>query len=623
MCGIAGVVSYESDYSSAPKLEKLLDGLKHRGPNGSGNWNGELFETKATVAFGHHRLAIVDLDERANQPMISPSGSALIINGEIYNAPALRIELKNKYEFRTSSDSEVVLALLEIYGLDGVAKLDGMFAFAFMPANKESIWLCRDRLGIKPLYYSRQRENIWFSSEAKPLAKVLQKKIDEVGFSEWAIYQFQISDRTFFDGILSVPAGHLLTITNGKVKSRRYWNLEDHLPNNNPSKLDAEEVTLEIKRLLKDSVNSHLMSDVEVATIISGGVDSSVVSSLASEGGVDSAFVGRFLEPGFDETNYAQEVADKNNLNLSVIDITADDFFGALGPVADAIDFPIAGPGSVGQYLVAKEVSKSHKVLLAGTGGDELFLGYVRDRFPLIASALNSASRGEFLKSWPVIAGDLKGITGYSEMLRVFEGAQGFSSPISGFLATINRSFKQKSVFNLSQSTQDLLASELLAGIAPSGAGNPQEIHDALIRYEMSIFLPSLLHVEDRMTMIHGLESRVPLLDLSFVELILSLPLEVRLSGGRPKDLLRNAMGEYLPKSVVSRSDKMGFPVPLREWAKGPYGALMQKKIYSLISRESVFLSTDLSPRVPEIVAKGGRELWALLLLESWLISLD
>ena len=623
MCGIAGVIALKGDNSAAPRLEKLLDGLKHRGPNGSGTWAGMPNESKYFANFGHHRLAIVDLEERANQPLFSPNGSVLIINGEIYNAPALRKSLSEKYDFKTSSDSEVVLAVLDLYGLDGVSKLDGMFAFAYAPANGDSIWICRDRLGIKPLYFSRQDENIWFSSEAKPLAKVLQKRIDEIGFSEWAIYQLQVSDRTFFEDIYSVPAGHVLTITNGKIKTRRYWNLEDHLSSSNPSKLSIPEATEKIKDILEKSVNSHLMSDVEIATIVSGGVDSSVVSSLAAKGGVKSAFTGRFLEAGYDESEYAKEVAARSNLDLTIIDITADDFFDSLSQVANAMDFPIAGPGSVGQYLVAKKVSQSHRVLLAGTGGDELFLGYVRDRFPLISSLLISASKGSDFSSWLSIAGNLGSLAGYEGMLKIFNKAEGFKSPLSGFLATVNRGHKQNDIFNIDSGRQDLITSELLAKIAPSGAETPEEIHDALLRYEIGIFLPSLLHVEDRMTMIHGLESRVPLLDLTFVEFMLSLPLEIRLGGGRPKELLRNATKDILPEKIAARTDKMGFPVPLKEWSKGPHKLVIEKMVKSLISREFPLLNPSLSGKIPEIIAKGGRELWALLILENWLKSLD
>lgn len=618
MCGIAGLISNQITTESRDSFHVAFDCLRHRGPHGHQvlvhSFPGS---PSKNFIFGHHRLAIVDLHERANQPLRSKSGSLLVINGEIYNAAKLREQLKTKYEFTTTSDSEVALAVLEIFGIAGVSKLDGMFAFAFYPAGESSIWLGRDRLGIKPLYYTREKDDVWFSSEAKPLARALHRSLDEIGISEWVQYQFQVSNRTFFNEIYSVPPGHLLTIKDGVIKSRQYWNIEDHLTSNNERRISVEDATENLKILLKSSIESHLMSDVEVATITSGGMDSSSISVLASQSGVKQAFVGRYLEAGYDESEYAKKVANYAHLDLKVIDIDVDHFFLALEEVASALDYPTAGPGSVGQYLVAQEIAKTHRVVLAGTGGDELFLGYTRDRFPLWAASESMRGHNNHVPSMPPDS------QGYEVLFDKFILGGGWESPISGFMASLERSSPVDSLLSIPKFRQIAIAAELRAFISPSGGETPTEIHDSLIRYEVSRFLPSLLQVEDRMTMAHGLESRVPLLDLELVEFLLSLPASVRLTGTTSKELLKSAMAGLLPKEVLNRRDKMGFPVPFMTWNKGGWLPKVSSLLDDLASREipGVAINRDFQKDSESHI--NARELWGALVLESWLRSLD
>ena len=617
MCGISGVISDEISPNVKSRFPILFDNLAHRGPHGSQITEGSFVNSgKINFIFGHHRLAIVDLDSRADQPLVSDKGSKLIINGEIYNSNQLRIKLKQSYNFKTTSDSEVALAVLEVYGLDGVAMLDGMFAFAFYPAGDSSIWLGRDRLGIKQLYFAKANDDIWFSSEAKPLAKALGRTLDDIGLNEWVKYQFQVSDRTFFNGISSVPPGHVLTIKEGRIKSREYWNIENHLAGNSLSKLSLEDATRNLRDLLEKSVNNHLMADVEIATITSGGMDSSSVSALAASG-VKAAFMGRYLEDGYDESEYAHAVAQKSNLDLQVIDISSEHFFDALPLVASSLDYPVAGPGAVGQFLVSNVIAKSHRVVLAGTGGDELFLGYTRDRFPLWAS--QKLANGEVIDANQIP----ENAKSYEELFNKFINGGGAASPISGFLASISRISGSDSLFSISKHRNNAIEAELRAFISPSGGESPTEVHDSLLRYEIARFLPSLLHVEDRMSMAHGLESRVPLLDLALVEFVLSLPMHLRMSGVNPKDILRNAMVDILPNKVIERKDKMGFPVPIISWLKKDKSGQVDDLLNSLAGRELPGVSINLKNITKFQTHIDARELWGGLLLESWLRSLE
>jgi asparagine synthase (glutamine-hydrolysing) len=503
-----------------------------------------------------------------------------------------------------------------------MSMVDGMFAFAYIPESEDALWLGRDRLGIKPLYWSKESDGIWFSSEAKPLAQALGKQIDEHGFAEWSIFQFQVSDRTFYQDIRSVKPGTVLTISNGNIKTRTYWNLEDHLPSQKLNEIDQKSAVNSLRDILSSSISSHLLSDVPIATLTSGGMDSSWVSSLASKNRVKEAFIGRYPESGFDESEFAKKVAEMSGLNLNIIDIDSHLFFEGLKVFGRHMDFPGAGPGAIGQFLVAQIVAKDFRVVLSGTGGDELFLGYTRDRFPLIAMGLIEASKGSGNK-WNEIAGDISGLAGYHQMYAKFSKFNGFVSPIEGFIGITQRSDLDSGLFNIRREVQDAVTSELVSFIAPTGVDNLSELHNSLLRYEVGKFLPSLLQVEDRVTMACGLESRVPLLSTEMLEFMLSLPLGIRMSGTRPKDLMRAASANDLPAAVLERKGKMGFPVPLDKWAKNDGNSEITRLISQLRERQLPYIRNELLDNILRNPDLGNRNLWASLTLSTWLNNFE
>jgi asparagine synthase (glutamine-hydrolysing) len=435
------------------------------------------------------------------------------------------------------------------------------------------------------------------------------------------VYQFIVSERSMFEGVFPVPAGHLVVFKDGRIQQKRYWNFDDFLPSNSgrdDKNLNSDQ---QIKELLSDAVGSHLLSDVEIVTLTSGGMDSSIVSALASERGVRRAFVGRYDSDGFDESSYAQSVADQSNLDLSVITIDAQMYFDELDHVSGHIDYPSAGPGSIGQSVVAREISKVAKVVLSGTGGDELFLGYVRDRLPLLSSGIIDASHGRNSEFWSYISGNISNFSGYSQMLGNFVKGRGFQSPLHGFLHTITRS-SDDGIFKIPNESFSRIESELLTKIAPNGASTVLDIHESLLRYEMKHFLPSLLHVEDRISMAHGLESRVPLLDTRFVEYTLGLPLNLRIGGSRPKDILRRVSESLLPQNVLDRQDKMGFPVPLQDWARKTSFEKIEETYEVLYSSDLSIINKRNLVSPSQLVAGTGRELWGAITLGAWLKTL-
>jgi asparagine synthase (glutamine-hydrolysing) len=336
---------------------------------------------------------------------------------------------------------------------------------------------------------------------------------------------------------------------------------------------------------------------------------------------VRRAFVGRYDSDGFDESSYAQSVADQSNLDLSVITIDAQMYFDELDHVSGHIDYPSAGPGSIGQSVVAREISKVAKVVLSGTGGDELFLGYVRDRLPLLSSGIIDASHGRNSEFWSYISGNISNFSGYSQMLGNFVKGRGFQSPLHGFLHTITRS-SDDGIFKIPNESFSRIESELLTKIAPNGASTVLDIHESLLRYEMKHFLPSLLHVEDRISMAHGLESRVPLLDTRFVEYTLGLPLNLRIGGSRPKDILRRVSESLLPQNVLDRQDKMGFPVPLQDWARKTSFEKIEETYEVLYSSDLSIINKRNLVSPSQLVAGTGRELWGAITLGAWLKTL-
>jgi len=620
MCGISGFMGESFTPAAGIKFENVFSNLAHRGPNGSAKWYSELTETPF-FALGHHRLAINDLDERANQPLFGRGGSRIIVNGEIYNSPQIRQKLSS-YDFKTSSDSESLLDVLDTYGLQGMSMVDGMFAFAYIPESQDALWLGRDRLGIKPLYWCKETEGVWFSSEAKPLALALGKQLDEHGFAEWSIFQFQVSDRTFYKDIRSIKPGTVLTISNGNIKTRTYWNLDDHLPSQRTSEVDVDTSVELLREKFGKSVASHMLSDVPIATLTSGGMDSSWVSSISSKSGVTQAFIGRYPESGFDETLYATAVAEMSGLNLSVVNIEPQEFFSGLKQFGKHMDYPGAGPGAIGQFIVAQKIARDFRVVLSGTGGDELFLGYTRDRFPLIAMGLIEATSGSESK-WAEIAGDVSGLSGYQQMYKKFSDFNGFTSPIDGFIGIAQRSDLDTGLFQIRPEIQSAVKAELVSYISPNGVDSMSELHNALLRYEVGKFLPSLLQVEDRVTMSCGLESRVPLLATETLEFMLALPLGVRMSGSRPKDLMRCAAFGDLPKVVLDRKDKMGFPVPLESWARTEAKSEVNDLISQLRDRHLPYIRNELLDTLLLKPDLGNRNLWAVLTLSTWLNSLE
>ncbi|MFQ5734702.1 MAG: asparagine synthase (glutamine-hydrolyzing) [Planctomycetaceae bacterium] len=618
MCGINGVLSLSSE--TVPELGRrlrVMNGLqRHRGPDGDGIWEHE----SGRVGFGHTRLSIIDV-AGAWQPMLDERANCLTYNGEIYNYVELRRELGPE-RFRTNSDTETILHAWDRWGQNCLHHLRGMFAFALWDEPSRTLFAARDRFGIKPFCYARVGDRLYFASEAKALLPFLPNvDVDRQALHDYLTFQFYLDGKTMFDGINELPPGHCLTVRNGQLSVQRYWEVYYDLD------LDHTEgwFRRQITEQMRDSVKVHLRSDVPVGSYLSGGLDSSIIASLASGESPDGfrGYVGKFTDrPGFDESDYARLLAADCEFPLEESDITPRDFTDVIRKVIYHLDQPIAGPGSFPQYVVSELASRKHKVVLGGQGGDEIFGGYARYLIAYFEQCIKGAIEGtnrdaDYVVTYESIIPNLSALRNYKPLLQHF-WRDGLFEPMD------RRYFR---LVNRAPALGDAIRWELLGDYSAldsfrclfnSSNVRRESYFDQMTHFDCKTLLPALLHVEDRVSMAHGLESRVPFLDHPLVETAATIPANVKFKGGRLKHLLQSCFEPVLPAAIAQRTDKMGFPVPLSDWMQGPIAEFVCDVFGSQAAGSRAFVDNR---RVSESLATPGkfdRTLWGLMSLELW-----
>jgi len=369
MCGISGFINLLNHPIPHPRSTILVMNTlqRHRGPDGSGEW----IRSDSSVGLGHLRLSIIDLSREAAQPMTDGRGNWIVYNGEIYNYRELRKEL-GEHLFRTASDTEVILRSYELWGEACVNRFRGMFSFAIWDEAQRTLFCARDRFGIKPFYYAQVEDILYFSSEIKALLPFLPDiETDIDGLKDYLTFQFCLDGKTLFKGVRELPPAHILKVRDGNVSVRRYWEVYYALDFDHTEKYFQEQLA----SLISESVSLHMRSDVPIGAYISGGLDSSTIASLATRLVPENemiGFNGRFKEFGaaFDESEYAKAIAQYSGFDLKIKDIHYSDFLENIRNVIYHMDFPVAGPGVLPQYLVSQEASRHRKVVLGGQGCD-------------------------------------------------------------------------------------------------------------------------------------------------------------------------------------------------------------------------------------------------------------
>jgi asparagine synthase (glutamine-hydrolysing) len=618
MCGIAGV--HHLSRQPIPQVDSVLSVMnelqKHRGPDGEGTWT----HPQRHTGLAHLRLSIIDLGT-GHQPMTDRHGNWISFNGEIYNYVELREEL-GADRFATQSDTEVILHAYRQWGPSCVDRLRGMFAFALWDEQSQTLFCARDRFGIKPFYFTRVDDCFYFASEAKTLLPFVDKiETNLDGLKEYLTFQFTLEGKTLFKNIHELLPGHTMTCARGRIDTRRYWQVYYHLDLDHTERYFSEK----LEQLLSESINLHKRSDVPIGAYLSGGLDSSIIASMATQdgGGTFAGFNGKFaLGDKYDESRYARAVGAQQGFPVHEIDITAQHFLDNIRKVIYHLDYPVAGPGSFPQYMTSQLASKHRKVVLGGQGGDEIFGGYARYLVAYfeqcIKAAINGTSQnGNFVVTYESIIPNLASLRGYEPMLQEFWREGLFEDLDRRYFRLINRAPSLGDEVRW-DALADYDVFETYHSLFKADNVGQASYLDRMTHFDFKTLLPALLQVEDRVSMAHGVESRVPFLDHPLVEFAATMPANVKFKNGSMKHVLRNSTKQHLPQAILDRKDKMGFPVPLSEWLRGEAKDFVQDllgcqaaKSRDVIDNRRVLAGLQSEPQF-------GRKLWGFLSLEIW-----
>ncbi len=621
MCGIAGFTQFHHSYSSPNQLlEQMGNTIAHRGPDDSDTYSDD------QVGLCHRRLAIIDLTESGRQPMWSPTGRYVtVFNGEIYNFQSLRASLeKEGIRFKGSSDTEVMLALYEKLGPACVNELNGMFSIAIWDTSEKTLFLARDRLGKKPLYYYKKDNQFVFASEIKAILSTpeVDRTIRQDAVKDFFFYQYVPETKSIFKYIHKVQAGHWMMINKDGIKSEQYWDVSFA----NTTEKSEQDVKSELYELLNDSVRSRMVSDVPLGAFLSGGVDSSAVVGLMaanSEKPITTCAIG-FDSKKFDEVQYAAKVAKQfktDHHELTVKENVADN----VEQIAHFFDEPFADPSFVPTYFVSKLARSMVTVALAGDGGDENFAGYSKYQHDQLENRIRSLVPS-FLgkKIFQKGANLLK--DNNSHQLRRGASLLGSLSVSEDTGFFISNSFFSQSLWD--QLVRDDFEREV-------GDYNPADITTDLYRAadtdnhlskvlytDIKSYLPGDILVKvDRMSMANSLETRAPILDYRVVEYAATIPANLKLQNKESKYILKKTMESLLTDETLYRK-KMGFSVPLANWLRSEIAAIAENKILSPNNGLSQFFNLNELNKIWQQHQSGARdyssELWSMLVFEIW-----
>ncbi len=622
MCGICGILHFDpNQLVDAEKLTAMSKTLIHRGPDDFGTY------IAGPVGLAHRRLSILDLSAAGHQPMSSTDGRFWIVfNGEIYNYVELKRYLIAKgHSFYSRSDTEVLLNLFIEEGKECLNKLNGMFAFAIWDSVEKKLFVARDRLGIKPLYWYRDENTFLFASEIKAFFRFpnLKAAVNVDGLQDYLSFQFCLGEKTMFENIYKVSPGWWMEIAqNGQLQTACYWDLNFQVDTTH----SEEYFKQTLSDLLQDSISLRLRSDVPLGSHLSGGLDSSVVASLAANNLQQPihTFSGGFKEGSlFDETRYARIVAEHNHTMHHETFPSAQDFVELLPSIIYHMDEPAAGPGIFPQLMVAKMASEHVKVVLGGQGGDELFAGYARYLIAYLEECIRGGIEStqedpSYIVNFQTILPNLPQLQGYQSLMRHFWKDGLFGSQEERYFRLIDRGDSIRSFFNTDFIQQSHYSSyEEYRRIFTTNA--PASYINRMTRFDIKTLLPALLHVEDRTSMMVSIESRVPLLDYRIVELSAAIPPRFKYGGGQSKHILREASSAFVPKEILERQDKMGFPVPLDIWyRKDPVRSFVRETLLSSAATRRGWFDINAIKGILDQELPFGRTIWGLLCMELW-----
>ena len=621
MCGIVGLINLNSVAVAPPILKRMTDEIAHRGPDGEGHW------IEGNVGLGHRRLAILDLSPAGHQPMVSADHRfVLTYNGEIYNFRELRAELQAiGYWFRSKTDSEVVLYALAEWGVQALDRFNGMFALALWDRKSQTLLLARDRYGIKPLYYAQQGGLFIFGSEQKAMLTVpgFERQLDQSALLEYFTFQNFFTDRTLLKGVKLLPAGHYATFDlrhpSPSLQVVQYWDFHFREPSDS---IEIQDYREELDRLFQQAVNRQLVSDVELGCYLSGGIDSGSISAIAARSypylksftcGFDLSSASG-IELAFDERTKAEAMSYHFKTEHYEMVLKAGDMERILPKLAWHLEEPRVGQ-SYPNYYVAQLASKFVKVILSGAGGDELFGGYPWRYYRAVVNDNFENYIDKYYRFWHRLIPN-------EQLEHVF-------SPIWHDVSHVCARDLFRDVFKH----------------RPDSLEGPKDYINHSLYFEAKTFLHGLLIVEDKLSMAHSLESRVPFLDNDLVDFAMRCPVSLKLNnlsevvrlnenepGNKPqkffqktrdgKQILRDVMQRYIPQDIT-KAQKQGFSAPDASWFKGDSIEFVKRTllnrnaaIYTLMDKRTVEALIQ-----EHLTGQQNRRLliWSLLNLEEFL----
>ena len=621
MCGVAGLISLDGAPVSPAILQRMTDSLAHRGPDGEGQW------IDGAVGIGHRRLAIIDLSPAGHQPMVSADHRyVLSYNGEVYNFRELKAELEALgYWFRSRTDGEVVLNALAEWGPKALDRFNGMFALALWDRRERKLLLARDRYGIKPLYYARDGHRFAFGSEQKAIVASgeIASRLDRRALLEYFTFQNIFTDRTLLDPIRLLPAGHYAELDLAKaspeLKLHRYWDYQFREPSNAAS---LDEYREELRRLFSQAVSRQLVSDVELGSYLSGGMDSGSITAVAATSfpylktftcGFDLSSASG-IELGFDERARAEAMSYHFKTEHYEMVLKAGDMERCLPKLAWHLEEPRVGQ-SYPNFYAAQLASKFVKVVLSGSGGDELFGGYPWRYYRAVVN----------------------------------DGFDDYVDKYYGFWQRLLSTAELKNLFApVWEDVGDVDTRSIFRGVFPTEDAPPQSPEDYInhsLYFEAKTFLHGLLVVEDKLSMAHGLETRVPFLDNDLVDFAMTCPVRLKLNNlqdvirideNEPgpkqarffqktkdgKQILRDVMTGFIP-AEVARAEKQGFSAPDASWFKGDSIDFVRRKLMNGDAKIYDYLDRDAVQSLVGQHLSGERNrrllIWSLLNVEETL----
>jgi asparagine synthase (glutamine-hydrolysing) len=625
MCGITGIFDARGrrDIDRAV-LTRMNEAQHHRGPDDGG------LHVEPGIGLGHRRLSIIDLST-GHQPLYNEDGSVCIVfNGEIYNFQELVPELQALgHIFRTRSDTEVIVHAWEAWGADCVQRLRGMFAFALWDRNEETLFLARDRLGVKPLYYAQLPDGFWiFGSELKALLAypALVREIDPLAVEEYFAYGYVPEPRTIFKGVYKLPAGCTLRVRRNEAVPMpfEYWDV----PFKATAQITEKEATEELIFRLRESVKIRLMSEVPLGAFLSGGVDSSAVvammAGLVAEPVVTCSIA--FGDAAFNEAAYAQKVAAQYQTRHQVEQVDPDDV-SLVDHLAKVYDEPYADSSAIPTYRVCELARKKVTVALSGDGGDENFGGYRRYRWHVNEERLRSLLPLQVRRLLFGVLGQLYPKADWAP--RVFRAKSTFEAlarnSIEAYFhgVSILHDGMRHDLFS-ARFRRELQGYEAVQVLKRHAARAPSDHPLSMVQYlDLKTYLVGDINTKvDRAGMVHGLEVREPLMDHPLVEWLSNLPPALKLHNGQGKFLLKKALQPYLPAEILYRR-KMGFSVPLAKWFRGPLRQCVRQAVLGPVLADTGWFNAPYLRRMVEDHQCGRRDysapLWTLMMFESFL----